>query len=67
LTDSTAQIIVRGIVSHLQIRSSGENSQMRQSEAGTEAEESGIYKVVHENNHFSRHYVITLKGDTLPG
>ena len=39
---------------------------MTQSEAGTEAKESGVYKVVHENNHFFRHYVIILKGDTFP-
>jgi hypothetical protein len=40
---------------------------MTQSEAGTEAEHSGVYKVIHANNHFSRHYVIVLKGETLPG
>jgi hypothetical protein len=35
-------------------------------EAGTEAKQSGVYKVVHANNHFSRHYVIVFKGDTFP-
>jgi len=39
---------------------------MTQSEAGTEAEHSGVFKVAHANNHFSNHYLIVLKGDTFP-
>jgi hypothetical protein len=39
---------------------------MTQLEAGHKAEASGVYKVVHENNHVPRHYVTVVKGEMFP-
>ena len=36
-------------------------------QAGESATFSGVYKVVHSGQHSEAHYVLALRGETLPG